>query len=217
MRRYNLVYAGATRLARTINLDEALDQLESHMQLIVAATSSEKLFVHAGVVGWQGRAIILPGRSFSGKTTLVTALLKAGATYYSDEYAIFDRQGRVWPYARPLSIREQGQKVRRRCLPEEMGGSSGQTPLPVGLVVVTEYLPDAHWQAYPLSPGQALLALLNNTVAARSQAEQALTTLRQVVGQAQSITGKRGEADRMISTLFEYLKTSSKNTGCEAG
>jgi hypothetical protein len=33
--------------------------------------------------------------SYSGKTTLVSELIRAGATYYSDEYAVIDERGRV--------------------------------------------------------------------------------------------------------------------------
>jgi hypothetical protein len=208
IRRYHLAYADTSRLVRTLDLAEALDQLESHMQWVVAVNSTENLFVHAGVVGWQGQAIVIPGDSFSGKTTLVAALLKAGATYYSDEFAVFDRQGQVWPYPRLLSVRKQEGQNRHRCPPEELGADVGQAPLPVGLVVVTEYQPGARWQARLLSPGQALLALLNHTVAARSQPEHALTTLQRVVMQTKTIKSKRGEADQVTPALLRQLKGS---------
>ena len=43
------------------------------------------------IVTWgRGRAIVIPGRTFSGKSTLVAELVRAGATYYSDEYAVED-------------------------------------------------------------------------------------------------------------------------------
>lgn len=208
IRHFNLVYVGASQVARTLDLDEALQRLESHMQLMVAFNSTENLFVHAGVVGWQSQAIVMPGRSFSGKTELVAALLRAGATYYSDNYAIFDRQGRVWPYPRLLSLREQDGKARRKCRPEELGAEIGQAPLPVGLVVATEYHPEADWQARSLTPGQALLVLLDNTVAARSQPEHALTTLRQVVTQAKAIQADRGAADEVTPALLKQLEGS---------
>lgn len=88
VRRLHLVYAGGARIARARELDEALRALESDLQLHVAVRSRRFVFVHAGVVGWRGRAILLPGRSHSGKSTLVAALLEEGAAYYSDEYAL---------------------------------------------------------------------------------------------------------------------------------
>jgi hypothetical protein len=43
--------------------------------------------------------MVLPGKSFAGKTTLVAALVRAGAEYWSDEYAVLDANGDVHPYA----------------------------------------------------------------------------------------------------------------------
>ena len=71
VRRFNLLYADSVRLARTTALDELCEGLASDLQLYVAEAARRRLFVHAGAVGWRGRAIVIPGRSFSGKTTLV--------------------------------------------------------------------------------------------------------------------------------------------------
>src|SRR5438552_15631793 len=117
VRNYNLLYAGAARLARTKALEELFEPLESDLQMFVAEWARRRVFVHAGVVGWRGQAIVIPGPSLSGKTTLVVALVRAGATYYSDEYAVFDAQGRVHPYPRLLSIRGEHGEPPTRCSP----------------------------------------------------------------------------------------------------
>src|SRR5689334_7192989 len=87
IRAFHLLYAGAARVARTHDLDEALLRLESALHLYVAEKARRRLFLYAGVVSWNDRAIVLPGRTMSGKTTLVAALVRAGARYYSAEYA----------------------------------------------------------------------------------------------------------------------------------
>lgn len=69
IRRFNLLYADAARVARSMELTEVLNALESDLQLYVADRARWRLFVHAGVVGWGGRAIVIPGRSSSGKST----------------------------------------------------------------------------------------------------------------------------------------------------
>jgi hypothetical protein len=202
LRHYNLLYAGSTRLARTLNLDELFDRLESDLQLASAYLATDKLFVHAGVVGWQDQAILLPGRSFVGKSTLVTALIRAGATYYSDEYAVLDRAGRVHPYARPLSIRAgSGQKPGKYPV-EGLGGRAGVEPLPVRLIVVTEFHAGARWQARKLTPSRALLALMENTVAARKDPTISLPILKQVVSGATAIKSKRGEAAEVVANVL---------------
>ena len=83
------------------SLDDVLRWFEADVRIYVAQRRQDLLFVHAGVVGWRGQGIILPGRDSSGKRTLVSALLGAGATYYSDKFAVFDRQGRVHSYSAP--------------------------------------------------------------------------------------------------------------------
>src|SRR4051794_33193161 len=71
LRHYHLLYSGGVRLVRTLDLREALEGLESDLHNYVAVAARKRVFVHAGVVGWKGRAVLIPGRSFCGKTTLV--------------------------------------------------------------------------------------------------------------------------------------------------
>lgn len=61
--------------------------------------------VHAGAVLWGERILLLPGITHSGKSSLVAELLRRGATYFSDEYALVDSEGHVHPYPRPLLLR----------------------------------------------------------------------------------------------------------------
>src|SRR5437867_1677070 len=51
-RRYSLLYEESARLIRTMELDDLFEVLESNLQLHVAEFARNKLFVHAGVVGW---------------------------------------------------------------------------------------------------------------------------------------------------------------------
>jgi hypothetical protein len=205
-RRLHRLYEGRARLLRTPDLDAIFRALESQLQLYVAETARDRIFVHAGVVGWHGRAIVLPGRTFSGKTTLVAALIRAGATYYSDEYAVLDPRGWVHPYARPLSIREEGRFQGVKCSPERLGAHTGTRPLPVGLVALSQYRRGARWRPRSLSPGQAMLALMANTVPARTRPAAALEALQRVVAHATTVRGVRGEAEETVDALLRTLK-----------
>jgi hypothetical protein len=177
----------------------------------VAEVSPQRLFVHAGVVGWQGRAILIPGRSHSGKSTLVAALVRAGATYYSDEYAVIDRQGRVHPYPKPLSLRDGPGGEASRHPVESLGGKVGSKPLPIALVLVSHYRAGASGRMQCLSPGRGLLALLANTVSARRQPALALGTLRQVASQALIIKVTRGEAGDTAVRFLTFLEKSHRH------
>lgn len=181
----------------------ALRAFEADVQIHVAEMSPRFVFVHAGVVGWQGQAIVLPGRSFSGKTTLVAALVQLGAEYYSDEYAALDPSGGVHPYARALSIRlEDGNGVVRRSV-GELGGREAEVPLPVGLVVMSRYTSQGSWQPRRMSPGRAALALLENTVPARRRPDAVIATLHQVVSKARVFSSERGEASAVAARIVE--------------
>jgi hypothetical protein len=164
------------------------------------------LFVHAGVVGWQGGAILIPGRTHSGKSSLVSALVAAGATYYSDEYAVLDDSGLVHPFARPLGIRDATGRTRH-VEPAAIGAAIGDSPLPVRLVVVAQYAPGAEWRPRRLSPGETVLALLANTIAVRSRPADTLKTLAAAVTNAEALGGMRGDAMPLAEQLLARRTT----------
>jgi hypothetical protein len=209
LRRYNLLYAASARIARTMELDELLEILESNLHFNVALDARRRIFVQAGVVGWRGRAIVIPGRSMSGKTTFVAELVRAGATYYSDEFAVFDSHGCVHPYARPLLVREGPQQRQKKYFVEALGGRAGTKPLRVGLLVFATFKAGAKWRPRVLTPGQALLALMDNTVLARLRPETALKYLQPVALGATVLKGRRGEAREIAEWLLKEMETSN--------
>lgn len=189
------------RRRRVVDTAATLDLLRSLLEFRIATNARSLLFVHAGVVEWSGHAILIPGRSLSGKTTLVTALLRAGAKYYSDEFAVLDAAGRVHPWARRLRIRSPGRPPRHYPV-EAFGERARQTSLPVGLIVVTFHRAGARWRPRPLSPGQALLALMRNTHGARQRPDQTIKILGRAVRRAPAFAGRRGEAAELAATLL---------------
>jgi hypothetical protein len=207
IRRFHLLFGNAQRLARTANVEEALEALESDLGLYCALMARRRLFVHAGVIGWKDRAILIPGRSFSGKSTLVKAFLQVGATYYSDEFAVLDEGGRVHPFARPLSLRTSSQEKQLRFEVKALGAKIGAAPLRVGLVLLTKFQSDIQWRPRELSYGQGVLGLLANTPAARTRPNRALKILTASVAQAKILRGRRGEAAETVQLILRQLET----------
>lgn len=199
------IYYGRRRVARARCQSEALERLLSEMQVRVAESAQEEIFVHSGVIGWKGQAILFPGRSYAGKTTLVLEFLRRGATYYSDEYAVFDRRGRVHPYPRPLQVRRAGLAPAQVCRPEELGAAVGAGPLNVALILFARYAPQSRWRARRLTAGNALLGLLANTVCARKRPGEALSSLRPAVAAARCYRASRGEAAEAVSAILSLL------------
>ena len=185
------------------SLKQVLETFERQLKMYVAEMARRRVFVHAGAVAWNGKAIVIPGRSYTGKTSLVKGLVEAGATYYSDEYAVFDLQGRVHPYPQPLALRKPGGFNQKKCSVETLGGIVGAKPLPVGLIIVSKYRAEARWRPVQLSAGHGVLALLDNAVPARRKPEVVMPTLQKAVNGATILKGDRGEVEDVVQRILE--------------
>jgi serine kinase of HPr protein (carbohydrate metabolism regulator) len=207
-RRQSQLYGNEVQLANSTDLDVVFETLESDLRLFVAELATHRVFVHAGVVGWKGHAIVIPGRSYSGKSTLVAELVRAGATYYSDEFAVLDARGRVHPFSKPLELREEGEFRQTKITVAELGGHSGTTPLPVRLVLMTQFKSGARWRPRKLTTGRGVLEMLFNTVSARRSPKRALATLQRVAAQADVLKGVRGNAAEVVASLLKRVERS---------
>lgn len=204
VRRFHLLYGDWTRVGRTLHLDELFPILAADLRMFVAEFATNRVFLHAGVVGWKGQAILLPGPSHAGKSTLVAELVRAGAHYYSDEFAVIDGKGRVHPFIKPISLQLDG-TVQSDHPVQSLGGRNGRPPLPVGLVAATTFQPGAIWAPRLLSPGEGALALLANAVAARRSPDMVLCAVEQIAATAPVLEGPRGEARETASRILEGL------------
>lgn len=82
-----------------------------HHELLhgVMLRAPELYYVHAAVVALDGRAVVLPGLSRAGKSTLALALVERGARFLSDELLAFDP-------ARELALAfPRAPKIRDEC------------------------------------------------------------------------------------------------------
>ena len=188
-----------------LHLDLALELLDSEIRIYLGRTAPEAIFIHAGAVSHRGRAIVIPARSFEGKTTLVAALVQAGAIYYSDEFAVLDRDGLVIPYAKPLSVRDGGWVQTDRMV-ESYGGVAGEERLPIGMIVITSYRPGADWNPKKVSPGAGAMSLLANAVPARERSDEVMAVVTRAVEKAMVIQSERGEADAVAPLLLRELE-----------
>jgi hypothetical protein len=152
-------------------------------------------------VGWRGRAIVIPGRSGAGKTTLVAELVRAGATYHSDEFAVLDASGRVHPFAKPLSVRQEGGPTVATPV-EALGGRPGTGPLRPVLFALASHRERARWRPARLSRGLSLLALLAHTVPVRRRPRASLRALEAALSTAVVVRGNRGEARETAQALL---------------
>jgi hypothetical protein len=188
------------------DLDALEVVLASEVQLATAVHARDAVFVHAGVVAWRGVGIVVPGRTMTGKSTLVRALVDRGATYYSDEYAVLDAAGRVHPHTTPISIRRRG--GRSMLLSPDRAGTD---PVPVGLVISTRFEPSARWAPRVSVGAAAAMPLVDNTVVARLEPARMLDAVAAVARVARCLTGPRPEAsaiaDDLVGVVDELVET----------
>jgi len=198
------------KVAESETLDTLLEQLESYIRITVAEFAVGKVFIHAGVVAIDEKALILPAKSFHGKTTLVAELVRAGAVYYSDEYAVLDENGYVHPFPKMLSMRGIIDDYTQIDLPvEEFGGNAGTKPIPVALVLITEYKRNAKWQPQELSAGQGIMEILPHTLPIRNKPEFTLNVLNNVAERAIITKTKRAEAKVTARLLISFFETQT--------
>jgi hypothetical protein len=196
------LHANTELLLDHAQLAPVLERLRQHLMVHVADYAPDHVFVHAGVVGWLGRAIVLPGASFAGKTTLVAELVRAGATYYSDEYAVLDAEGRVHPYARDLQMRQPGSAEQRGVPIEFLRGTAGVASLPVGQVAFAQFVHGAEWDPQPVSAGMAVLEMLRHAIPVQRTPARVMAILTRMMQDAQACRSQRGDAAATAQALL---------------
>lgn len=193
---------------------DIVESLERRLHLYLASQTREAAYVHAGVVAWQGRAVLFPARSWSGKSRLVQALVQSGASFLSDEYAIIDAQGLVHSFPRPLALRARYHNDRISA--EDLGWRPQPAPLHVGAVVATRYEQEAEWAPLQLTQGEAMLELLNNTVSARDAPQVVMRCLSKAGIGAVNLRGPRGEAAPSAERILRALTLAFEQKAPEA-
>ncbi len=191
--------------------DFFFQMVESEVRVTVAEFAVSKVFLHAGVVAWNNRAIVIPATSFSGKSTLVAELVKKGAVYYSDEYAVLDAAGNVQPFPKWLSLRGIiDPYTQLECSVESIGGIAGTKTIPVGMVLIAQYKKEKKiprkWNPRKLSSGQAMMEILPHTVPIRNKPKFVLKVLNNLTSRAIIVKTVRGEAKDFANTLLNYFK-----------
>jgi hypothetical protein len=145
--------------------------------------------------------VLLPGRSLAGKSTLTLALVEAGATYYSDEYALIDPDGLVSPFPRPLRMRQPDGTFQEIPPPEPVATQA----LPVGLVAHLGFDPVAGLEVRPMTPAQTTLALIDNALPAQTRPTETLHACAAIARTARGVAGTRGDAGEAAAFLLDLL------------
>lgn len=170
--------------------------------ILSLASLPKRFYLHAGAFVWNNRGIIVPGESFSGKTTLVKEFVKAGAVYITDDLTILAETGEILPFPRTLEVRtETGRELQTA---ESLGGRTLTEKVKLEIILFTEFEEKAEWKPQILPPGQAVLKLMDNFYYRSSIIEapsRIVKTLAGLTGGIKIYTSKRGNAKSVIDWM----------------
>ncbi|MBP6997061.1 MAG: hypothetical protein KBB39_13060 [Phycicoccus sp.] len=181
------------------------DVLEREIRHYIALHAPGLVFIHAGAIEVDGSAVVIPGWSTSGKSTLVRAFIERGCGYLSDEYAVIDRDGLIVPYARALSLR-QPDGSRQHVPVEQLGGTALTRPLVARAILSLPRRTDLPAMMVAGRAHAATMILISNTVAARTRPQAVLAATAELARHCDFLRGHRGEAGEAVEGVLEHLR-----------
>lgn len=199
------VLRGRRTVAVAPDSRSAASHLVNDLQAELGCHADGYTFVHAGVVGIDGEAVLLPARSGAGKSSLVTALLQHGAAYGSDEFAVISREAVVFPYSRSIALRSAVPGLAPARDPAD-GPRLDSRGVRIGAIIFTEFVAGSGFDPQPVSPARAALGLLQHALGTRRRPIQTMTTLHAVVLAARAWAGVRGEADATARAIIHHAR-----------
>ena len=222
-RQYRLVL-GDKQLMSSRKTDDILNHLVWEISTRMPERTEDFLLIHAGsVVSPRGEGVLLPAPAGSGKTTLVTGLIRAGFKFLSDEVGVIDRAGAtLHPYPRALNFKDGAEEIlpdlrpshvvapfgpgNRYVRAEDIRAGVMANPCEVRFVVFPRYEKGAATQITPLSPAATVKELWANAMNLRPFGGRALPILAAVAGRARGyrlLSGDLPDAVRAISEITQ--------------
>jgi hypothetical protein len=212
-------------LHTAVDAGNTLDWLITEVGRRAIASAHPFVVLHAGVVSYRGGGILMPAPADHGKSTLTTALVRAGCAFLSDEAAPIDPRTRiVQPFPRPIVLSPSSLAVfpgLAEALPAEhttfrnyqfhltcddiRAGSMGG-PCSVDVIVTPRYEPGAATALEPLSAADCLITLVTQCLNFDRVGASSVPLLANVVEGAacyQLTTGKASTAVGAILGLIE--------------
>jgi len=200
---YRLTVNGVEVLSTADTADFVLGVLKAIDETVIYRLQSLKA-VHAGAVVFEGRAILIPGSTHAGKSSMVAELLRRGATLLSDEYALIDEAGRVHAYPRPMLLRDSRMQ-QSPVLPAELGSDYAKEPVPVGWILALQYRPFSDWRIQEVPQSEALMILLRNTPHPMADSPAMVDFFLKAVSAAKCFAGYRGDAVQGADQILHLI------------
>jgi len=173
----------AERHESDLDTAAALDALTERGTHKLARTSPDGLLFHAAVMARGSRAVLCPGLSGAGKSSLAMWLGRAGYAYLTDELAhLATGSVSVFGLARPLCFKPSAHAMLAGAFPDGLGGATmrrsatslmmapdGAGPSPsddcaVRAIVFPRYAPASPLALRTITAGDAAIRLMSTLI-----------------------------------------------------
>ncbi len=228
-RRAYQVATGGRVVLRTWDRDALATYLErSICNAIAEHLGTRYVLIHAAALAHGGCGILFPGASGAGKSLTAAALAANGFQYFSDEVAVVTDDGRLRPFPKVISLKEDGWRRLAEAfpslspagcrLPSSEGGlyhldpshrlrSGGRwTGPPVRFIIVPSRRAGASTILEPLPKPAALTVLLEQSLNLRQLGSGAMGVLVRLVQESECFTlaaGSLREAGPLVARLTQ--------------
>jgi hypothetical protein len=213
-----------------------VESVLQHVYEEAIGRTSDYLVVHAAAASWEGRGLVLSAPMDSGKTTLVTGLMRAGFDYLTDEAALLELEtGILHPFPKALTLepptialmpelREKIPKefsgpgrLRYFFLPDDIRPGSVGEACPVRYVILPRFERGAPTDLRPMTRGEAVVALAENTMNLPRLAGRGFRTLATAVGDAECHRLTMGDLDGAVNAVASLVREGDSTAKAVVG
>lgn len=193
---------------------------------LAVASVPDHLVFHAGAVARAGAAVLLPAASNHGKSTLTTALVRAGFEYLTDEAAAITDDRLVRPFAKSVALdpgsfplfpdlapADQvdglGRAVACRewhVAPDRLG--SVAAPAPVAAIVCPHWRAGASTRVTAVAAGEALHLLLGEAFDFSHGGEAVFDRLVRLVDEVPVYRLGYGDLEEAVAEVGRILEST---------
>lgn len=197
---YHLTY-GERRYGPYRTLRKALRGVSNAIHFVIGKRSP-LTFLHAGAVEIEGSAVVFPGRSLWGNSTLVSSLVAQGCGYLSDEYAVVSPEGCVFPLSKPLLLRDTSGEIVYEA---NHAAASAPGGFRCAAVILTRFEERASWKPQSVTPAEATIETLPSALQCRDEPDQVLHAITALVSDANCYRGVRGAGEPTADMLRDLI------------
>ena len=198
---------------------ELIFLLEKDLTIEAQKHRPDYYFLHAAALAYRDNAILLIGRSGSGKSTTCWGLLHHGCTYLSDELAPIDLNTRqVLPYPHALCLKSAPAAPyplpmsTLRTPPtlhvaiEDLPAPAGAHPVPLGTIVLLRHIgAERSPSVTELSTAEAGMLIYANALNPLCHAGDGLDAALDIARRCRTLSLTTGRLDTSVTALLAAL------------